>query len=80
MIPAMAEGGYVDEPTLALIGEAGPEYVVPENKMPNITVNIYPQNLMGTKEQLLREIQEGLNEAYRRNPAGNFRFAPPKRF
>lgn len=28
-IPAMAEGGYVDQPTMALIGEAGPEVVTP---------------------------------------------------
>ena len=81
MIPAMAEGGIVDEPTLAVIGEAGPEAVVPLNKgYPQIVVNVYPQNLMGNKDQLIRDIQEGLNEAYRRNPAGNFRFAPPKRF
>jgi hypothetical protein len=28
-IPALAEGGIVTRPTLALIGEAGPEAVVP---------------------------------------------------
>jgi phage-related protein len=28
-IPALAEGGYVDSPTTALIGEAGPEVVTP---------------------------------------------------
>jgi hypothetical protein len=28
-IPALADGGVVTEPTLALIGEAGPEAVVP---------------------------------------------------
>jgi hypothetical protein len=28
-IPAMAGGGYAEDPTLALIGEAGPEAVVP---------------------------------------------------
>ncbi len=32
-IPAMAEGGIVNRPTLALIGEAGPEAVVPLSKM-----------------------------------------------
>ncbi|MBI4231950.1 hypothetical protein HY605_01845, partial [Candidatus Peregrinibacteria bacterium] len=30
-IPALAEGGIVTEPTLALIGEAGPEAVLPLN-------------------------------------------------
>jgi hypothetical protein len=28
-IPALAKGGYVDQPTTALIGEAGPEVVTP---------------------------------------------------
>jgi hypothetical protein len=31
-IPALAEGGIVNKPTFALIGEAGPEAVVPLNK------------------------------------------------
>ena len=45
-VPAMAKGGIVNKPTLALIGEAGPEAVVPLNRknMPmgntiNLTVN-----------------------------------------
>lgn len=32
-VPAMAEGGIVTKPTLALIGEAGPEAVIPLSKM-----------------------------------------------
>jgi hypothetical protein len=43
-IPAMANGGIVTGPTLALIGEAGPEAVVPLSDMGkmggNVTVNI----------------------------------------
>lgn len=43
-IPMLAEGGIVRSPTLALIGEAGPEAVVPLNRggagMGNITVNV----------------------------------------
>jgi hypothetical protein len=31
-IPALAEGGYVTGPTTALIGEAGPEVVIPLNR------------------------------------------------
>jgi hypothetical protein len=44
-IPMMAAGGIVNSPTLAMIGEAGPEAVIPLNKMGggsktyNITVN-----------------------------------------
>jgi len=33
LIPAYAEGGYVDKPTLALIGESGPEYIVNQKQM-----------------------------------------------
>jgi hypothetical protein len=32
-VPMMAEGGIVSAPTLAMIGEAGPEAVVPLNKL-----------------------------------------------
>jgi len=41
-IPGMARGGYVDSPTLALIGEAGPEMVVPLDRMGSMgtTVNV----------------------------------------
>jgi len=42
-IPMLAEGGIVTGPTLALIGEAGPEAVIPLNRMNSgggITVNV----------------------------------------
>jgi uncharacterized membrane protein YjjP (DUF1212 family) len=42
-IPRMAEGGIVTAPTLALIGEAGPEAVVPLDRMSTgggVTVNV----------------------------------------
>jgi hypothetical protein len=43
-IPLLAEGGIVTGPTLAMIGEKGPEAVVPLNRGNiggNITVNVY---------------------------------------
>jgi hypothetical protein len=45
-IPELAEGGIVNSPTLALIGEAGPEAVVPLSRMGQmggITINIHSQ-------------------------------------
>jgi hypothetical protein len=42
-IPMLAQGGIVTGPTLALIGEAGPEAVIPLNRMNSgggITVNV----------------------------------------
>jgi hypothetical protein len=42
-VPRMAEGGIVTAPTLALIGEAGPEVVVPLDRMATgggVTINV----------------------------------------
>ena len=42
-IPMLAEGGIVTGPTLAMIGEAGPEAVIPlnrANQMGSVTINI----------------------------------------
>lgn len=42
-IPGMAEGGIVTGPTLAVVGEKGPEAVIPlnrANQMGNVTINI----------------------------------------
>ena len=43
--PYMAEGGIVTKPTLAMIGEAGPEAVIPLSKAggmgSNVTINFY---------------------------------------
>ena len=45
VIPRLAKGGIVTSPTLALVGEAGPEAVIPLNKMgamgtTNVTINM----------------------------------------
>jgi hypothetical protein len=39
-IPLMAEGGVVTQPTLAMIGEAGAEAVIPLDKMGNMGTNV----------------------------------------
>lgn len=65
-VPKLAEGGIVNKPTLALIGEAGPEAVVPLSKMGgskgntyNITVNAG----MGTNgAQVGREIVDAIKK------------------
>jgi phage-related minor tail protein len=63
-IPRMAEGGIVSAPTLALIGEAGPEAVVPLSRMgqmsspTNITVNVQgadPQQVVNALERYVRQ-------------------------
>ena len=61
-IPLLAEGGIVTAPTLALIGEAGPEAVIPLNRAGGMgggpmTVNIYmPVGSDG--DSVVRALQE----------------------
>ncbi len=38
-VPAFAKGGYVGAGTLAMVGEAGPEYIIPERKMMQASMN-----------------------------------------
>jgi len=63
-IPELADGGFVDSPTLAMIGEAGPEAVVPLSKgrgmgaTYNITVNAgLGADGQRIGEQIIREIK-----------------------
>lgn len=65
-IPELAQGGIVTKPTLAVIGEAGPEAVVPLNKsngltQPNIIVNI---GMYAGSEMEKRKIATSLMRAY----------------
>lgn len=38
-VPAFATGGVVSQPTLAMVGEAGREYIIPEDKMAQAAAN-----------------------------------------
>ena len=69
LIPRLAKGGIVTQPTLALIGEAGPEAVVPLNKMGGmggITINI-EAGLVSTPDQVGQQIIEAIQRAQRRS-------------
>ncbi len=67
-IPRLAEGGIVNKPTIAMIGEAGPEAVVPLNKgfntgsVINITVN---GDISG--QDLIQKISDGIMGNLRNN-------------
>jgi hypothetical protein len=68
-LPALAEGGFVNKPTTALIGEAGPEVVIPLNKFEEMmgldgsgqgkTINYYaaPNNSLDAEQALFQAIQ-----------------------
>jgi SLT domain-containing protein len=66
----MATGGIVRSPTFALIGEAGPEAVIPLSKMGsmgggmNITVNA---SLVSTPDQIGQDIIAAIQKAQRRS-------------
>ena len=72
-IPALAQGGIVTQPTLALIGEAGPEAVVPlsrgmsgSNSTSNIVINVNAG--IGTDGRAVgRQIVEALKQYERQN-------------
>jgi hypothetical protein len=69
-IPMLAEGGIVTSPTLAIVGEAGPEAVIPLDRMGgmgggiNITVNA---GLVSTPDQIGQEIIQAIQKAQRRS-------------
>jgi hypothetical protein len=61
-IPLMADGGIVNSPTLAMIGEAGAEAVIPLDKMGGMgtTVNINVAGSVISEGQLQSVIQDAL--------------------
>jgi hypothetical protein len=61
-IPMMAEGGVVTKPTLAMIGEAGAEAVIPLDKMGGMgtTVNINVAGSVISEGELQSVIQDAL--------------------
>jgi hypothetical protein len=72
-IPMLANGGIVNQATLAVIGEAGPEAVVPLDRMRefgmggggiNVTVHA---GLMSSPDQVGQQIIEAIQKAQRRS-------------
>jgi hypothetical protein len=62
-IPRMATGGIVTSPTTALIGEAGPEAVIPLNRMGSMggsTVNIVVNGSVTTEGDLVNSIRNAI--------------------
>lgn len=61
---ALAKGGIVTRPTLALIGEAGPEAVIPlsgRNRPGGVTINITQP--LGTPQQIGRVVLDAMRQA-----------------
>jgi phage-related protein len=69
-IPRLAKGGVVRRPTVALIGEAGPEAIVPLNRAGSmgmgITINVQA-GLVSSPDQIGQQIIEAIQSAQRRS-------------
>ena len=78
-IPAMAEGGIVNSPTLALIGEAGPEAVVPLGKGGgmgntfNINIDVSGMTDRSDKRAFAMQISDEIQKEMRRYGRGTTR-------
>lgn len=64
-IPELATGGIITRPTLALLGEAGPEAVVPLSQMGNVYITV--EGSVVTVRDLARDIRDELLKTSRRN-------------
>lgn len=67
-IPKLADGGIVTGPTIALIGEAGPEAVVPLNRRNGFGASSITINVAGSvieERRLIESIRRGLVDAQR---------------
>lgn len=64
-IPKLADGGLVLGPTTALIGEAGPELVVPLDKVGNMSGNTYQitvQTGVGDPREIGRQVVDAIKQ------------------
>lgn len=70
-IPLMAKGGIVSRPTLAVIGEAGPEAVVPLNRMHSFgvgggarstVIQVIVQGALSTKREIAQAVKSALEQ------------------
>lgn len=64
-IQALATGGIVKKPTLAMIGEAGPEAVIPLNRSSMGGITVIVQGSVVTEEQISRAIMRRMGKVYR---------------
>ena len=68
-LPMFAKGGIVTGPTLGLLGESGPEAVIPLGKLGpgNVTINITTTGLGADAPQIQRAVVAALRGHVRRN-------------
>lgn len=59
-VPRLARGGIVSRPTLAMVGESGPEAVIPLNRGGGMTVNVFVEGSLIREQDLVDDIGEKL--------------------
>jgi hypothetical protein len=70
-VPALAAGGIVTRPTLALVGESGPEAVVPLARRAGgvgTTNHFHFHGAVGSRDDVIEWVREGLIRGGRRMP------------
>ena len=70
-IPGLAHGGIVTSPTLAMVGENGPEAVVPLNQMGGLTIN-FNESVFMEKEESINKLADRVNRVIQRNQRLSF--------
>lgn len=69
---ALAAGGIVSRAMLAMVGDAGPEAVIPLSKLSSLSggqnINVYVNGWVGNDQQIAARIQKELIKTGRRNP------------
>lgn len=75
-IPELAKGGVVNRPTLAMIGEAGPEAVVPLRGRGGLgtTVNVYVEGSVVAERDLVLKLRNEIGQLMRRQSVGTAAF------
>jgi hypothetical protein len=70
-IPMLAQGGVVNKPTLAMIGEAGPEAVVPLGRGMGMGMNVsvYVSGSVITEKDLAVKVRNEIAQLMRRKGA-----------
>jgi len=66
-IPGFADGGIVTKPTLAMVGEAGPEAITPLGQGFGNTVNVTVQGSVIAEHDLAQSIRSALLQDKSRN-------------
>ena len=70
-IPGLAHGGIVTSPTLAMVGENGPEAVIPLSQMGGLTIN-FNESVFMEKEESINKLADRIYRVIKRDQRFSF--------